>query len=255
MNRFGWLAGAGAAVLTLTLTAACRGDVSVPPPAPSTAVPSLAETVSARVLNAKTAMVQVAITHGSGDGKTAVEGALQLDASGARADLSGLVLDSAPARIVLIGNDVYLQRVRPTVWQRLRADGEWPFITTTWASIDFLLEALRYAADADLLEGLAYTDAPIQELDGVPVRTSVVAVDGADFLGSLSEAQQRRFEAAYTPFDGVRIQLYLDNQLLPRRLIASLAGRNLSVDITYRDWGTTASTIEPPTTNAAAKRA
>jgi hypothetical protein len=244
MNRFRSVLGAGAVGFVLTLPVACGDGVPAPLPQPSGSTTSLAKAVVGNVLQSRTVRVRAAITHGSLH--TRLDGAVEIDMSGVRADLAGEVVGISPARIIMIANDVYLQTATSGPWRYLAADGEWPFPNTAWAAMDLLLEALHYAGDTELLQGLTYTDGPSQQVDGVTVRSSVATVDGARFLSTLSEAQQRRFEFAFAPFSGATIQLYLDDQQVPRRMIASLGGRNTTVDVAFRDWGSAVPNVAPP---------
>jgi hypothetical protein len=238
------LAGAGLAGLLLTLAVACVEDGDPPPAASGPAAERLAEQVTARVLAVRTATVRAAVTLPNGSGETSLEGNVELGPEGIRVELSGLV-DSDPARVVVIGNDVYLQLGGPGPWLRFPAEGGWPFATTQWATLDFLIEALHYPADLDLLRGLAPTGST-QEIDGESVRLSLVSIDNTRFRNSLSAAQLDRFDLAFTGFLGARVQMYLDDRQLPRRLVASLVGSYPTVDIFYGDWGTPMSITAPP---------
>ena len=59
----------------------------------------------------------------------------------------------------------------------------------------------------------------------------------------------------YGTFNGARLQLYLDDQQRPRRLIASLVGSNPTVDVSYRDWAGPVPAVAPPTDGVVDRRA
>jgi hypothetical protein len=233
------------AVLCLLLAAACVPEA----PAPVVTAEPLAETVVGRVVLARYATVRAAATMPNGSSETTLEGGIQIGRSGLRADLSGL-FDGSPSRVIVIDNDVYL-RPGSGGWIRRKLDQFWGYDTGPTAFLGLVIQVLHYAADARLLSGLAYIDGPAEEIDGTAVRSSLVTVDNKTFRESMSVAQVRRLDDALDSFSGLRMQLYLDDVQLPRRLIAALVGSFATVDVTYRDWGRSVTITEPPASEVA----
>jgi hypothetical protein len=219
----------------------------------STAEPPLEEAVPAWVLLAKTARVYIKADTPYNPwarplpiSELRLHGVVQIGRHGVHADLNGSWAGydayrpiRRPIHVIVMDSDVYLEQ-GPDAWLRLAADGEWPFSMAEpeWAALDFVIEALHYVANPDMLRGLQYIR---PGRDDLPLAYETVAnVDGLRFRGTLSEAQQHRFViGGWGSQRAVDIFAYVDPDGVPRSVQVNMFGTYLSqVDISFHDWGT-----------------
>ena len=245
-----------AAVTVLPFLTACshRGPgapVAVTTPSPGAAV---AGTMVRAVLSQRTARVSVHVSSLTNRDATSLTGTVVYGGATIKADLSGEV-EGQPAHVIVAGSTLYVSGLDgspvDTAWQRSPVGAPRPF-ESSWVVLDQVSSSLTHAADAHLLDGLQWTGASSDEVDGTPVRACLVTVSRDRFTEKLPDTQRHTYDEQFEFFTGARMQFYLDKQNLPRRLIVTLTGPQAypTVELRYSNWASAVSIAAPATSRA-----
>ena len=197
----------------------------------------------------RTARVSLDISPANSDESTSLSGTVDHDETGLQSELSGMVRGQ-PVRVIVTGSTMYVSGLTELpagkVWQRSAVGARRPFLSS-WTVLDQAVSSLTQATDERLLDGLRFNGGPPEDLDGTSVRGSLVTVGRDLFVEKLPTTQQRGYDEHFEGFDGARLQFWLDEQSLPRRLIVTLTGPRAypTVVVRYSAWGSAVSINAP----------
>ncbi len=218
-------------------------------PSPA-ATETLAAHLASNVRDQRTVKVALGVTQLTAGEATSLSGSLEFGAAGVNADLTGTVSGDR-LRLLLIGRALYIGDYFSLpvgkTWLRMSVGGPRPNDSFWWTELDQAVASLPYVGDEKTLTGLTYNDAPTQSLDGVVMRGALVTVSRDRLLTDVSEAEQRRYDDYFEQSTGARLQVYVNPDDLPGRLIVTRTGPRAypTADIRYSDWGSPVSIAAP----------